>query len=320
MNTEVGSDILKAKSILDKGNLVIVPTETVYGLAANALNQTAVEKIYQFKKRPLKNPLILHFGQKKLIYSYIKNFPKVLSELADIYWPGPLTILLEKNENVPDIVCSGLNRIAVRIPNKSLFLSLLNNLDYPLAAPSANLYGKISPTRVKHVQKYFNGIVEYILDGNSCETGIESTIIGLEKGKVVIYRPGMISQEQIKSVIGYNPEIIQMLNNIPLASGMVRYHYAPETPCFEFINEDHKVFNKKYGYILFSKNYNQNIDQTNVKLISQNESIVEAAENLYNAMHELDEIALEKIYIELLPDEGQGIALNDKIKKAFAKF
>lgn len=319
MKTEVGRDITKVKQLLENGELAVVPTETVYGLAANGLDSNAIEKIFQLKNRPKNNPLILHFSNKNDILSYVKEFPEVLSKIADQFWPGPLTILLPKNNKVPNIVTSGLSRVAVRVPKKKILMSLLNEINFPLAAPSANLYGKISPTTVAHVQKYFDGKISYILDGDECEAGIESTIIGLENNKVVIYRSGSTSQELIAEQIGYIPENKFIENNTPLASGMVPYHYAPETPCY-IMNAEFKVeLNDRFGYIFFSKPFYKYKNLPNVHFLSMNENYEEAASKLYQIMHLLDDLNFEKIFIELLPDEEIGKAVNDKIRKATAK-
>jgi len=179
--TLIGTEFKKAIELLKNGELVAIPTETVYGLAANGTNERAIIKIYEAKGRPKTNPLILHFPNSEAILPYVLDFPEELKKLADVFWPGPLTLLLKKSELVPDIITAGQDRVAVRVPAHSVTLELLNNLSFPLAAPSANSYGKISPTKTEHVFNQLNGKIPYILEGGQCNKGLESTIVGMEK-------------------------------------------------------------------------------------------------------------------------------------------
>ena len=179
MKTIIGTAIQEAIHLLKSGELVAIPTETVYGLAANACNISAVNKIYLAKNRPNSNPLILHFASSEKIHPYVLDFPQELLNLANKFWPGPLTILLRKSELVPNEITANQELVAVRIPNHPLLNAILIELDFPLAAPSANLYGMVSPTKAEHVMQDLNSKIPYILDGGSCENGLESTIIGL---------------------------------------------------------------------------------------------------------------------------------------------
>jgi L-threonylcarbamoyladenylate synthase len=237
METIVGNDCNQTRLLLEKGEVVAIPTETVYGLAANGLNETAVLKIFQAKGRPLSNPLILHFSSKESIKPYVLDFPPILEKLADYFWPGPLTLLLSKSSLVPEIITAGLDRVGVRVPAQPLVQELLQSLNFPLAAPSANLYGMISPTQATHVYNQLQGKIPYILDGGACENGIESTIVGFENEQVIVYRLGGISLEQIANVIGYLPQLKNHSENQPVTSGMVKHHYAPNTP-FAYLEAD----------------------------------------------------------------------------------
>lgn len=198
IETKIGKDVELAKKILKSGRLVAIPTETVYGLAANALDQNAVSRIFEAKNRPTFDPLIIHVGGLEEFTKYTKNISKEILEIAIKFCPGPLTFLIEKQSIIPDLVTSGLPKVAIRIPNHPLSLSLLKTIDFPLAAPSANPFGYVSPTNAFHVYDQLQNKVDYILDGGQCEVGLESTIIGFEKHKLVVYRKGGLSIESIK--------------------------------------------------------------------------------------------------------------------------
>ena len=199
---EIGKDIQKAKDFLEKDELVAIPTETVYGLAANALNPIAVAKIFEAKERPTFDPLIVHTHSLQEVYKFVTNIHPALLKLAEAFWPGPLTLLLPKKEIIPSLVTSGLDRVGVRVPNHSLTLDLLSQLNFPLAAPSANPFGYISPTTAMHVEKQLGTKIPYILDGGSCEVGLESTIVGEENGEIIIYRLGGLSVDEIETIVG----------------------------------------------------------------------------------------------------------------------
>src|SRR3569832_1557572 len=183
MHTTVGKDIDEAKKILERGEVCAIPTETVYGLAANALDARAVAKIYESKDRPNFDPLIVHVPTIEVQNRYVISFPKWASVLANIFMPGPLTLVLEKTEDIPDIVTSGLSTVALRIPHHPVATQLLRKLDFPLAAPSANPFGYISPTTAQHVYDQLARKIPYILDGGECSVGIESTIVGERDNK-----------------------------------------------------------------------------------------------------------------------------------------
>ena len=319
METIVGTDCDQARLLLEKGEVVAIPTETVYGLAANGLNESAVLKIFEAKGRPLINPLILHFISKEAIQPFIIDFPPVLDKLATHFWPGPLTLLLEKSNLVPELITSGLDRVGVRVPSQTLVQKLLQSLSFPLAAPSANLYGMISPTQAAHVNNQLKGKIPYILDGGPCEDGIESTIIGLENEQVIVYRLGGISLEQISIVIGYIPQLNNHSENQPLTSGMVKHHYAPNTP-FAYLESDF-VFeeNKSDGFILFKDNRPE-IPMAQKYILSNTGDFKEAAQKLYAAMHHMDQKCFTRLYIEKFEEIGLGISMNDRLNRATKKY
>lgn len=185
---EISSDINKAKTILESGELVAIPTETVYGLAANIYDENAIKKIFTTKKRPYFNPLIVHIYSMQQMEELVTTIPYNAKKLAKAFWPGALTLVLPKKDVVPDLVTGGQNTVALRIPHHPLTLSLLQKLSFPIAAPSANPYGSISPTTAQHVANYFPKDVQLVLDGGSCKQGLESTIIGFRGEQAILYR------------------------------------------------------------------------------------------------------------------------------------
>jgi L-threonylcarbamoyladenylate synthase len=194
-NTEL--NLKKAINDLENDKLIAIPTETVYGLAANASSETAIKKIFTLKKRPESNPLILHIKSINYLKEIAENIPEKAMVLANNFWPGPLTLILVKKAHISELITSGKDTVAVRVPNHPLTLKLLENLNFPIVAPSANPYGSISPTSASHVEKYFKNHIDCILDGDKCEKGIESTIIGFRDNQPILYRYGAIPIEHI---------------------------------------------------------------------------------------------------------------------------
>lgn len=319
METIVGNDCNQARLLLEKGEVVAIPTETVYGLAANGLNELAIHKIFEAKDRPLCNPLILHFSSKEAIKPYVLDLPPILEKLADFFWPGPLTLLLNKSSLVPEIITAGLDRVGVRVPAQPLIQDLLQSLSFPLAAPSANLYGMISPTQATHVYIQLQGKIPYILDGGACENGIESTIVGLENEQVIVYRLGGISLEQLSNVIGFIPQLKNHAENQPVTSGMVKHHYAPNTP-FAYLEADF-VFEEDNndGFILLKDNRPE-IPNTQKYILSETGDLKEAAQKLYAAMHFMDQKYYSKLFIERFEEIGLGLSMNDRLNRATKKF
>ena len=316
---QVTKDISIAKYYLEADELVAIPTETVYGLAAKGTSTKALKKIFEAKGRPINNPLILHFKDLESITPFITELTENVRELAAEFWPGPLTLLLPKSEMVPDIVTAGSNRVAVRVPNHSITLGLLKTLDYPLAAPSANPSGYISPTRPEHVQKQLGKKVKLILDGGACTSGIESTILGWEKGIPILYRKGVITSEEIEEVLGKGPQY-KNKSNILEAPGMMSSHYAPNTKTV--VTEEVKKtvdvhINKKIGLLTFNKHQGLKVQKELV--LTESGSLEEMAKNLYAAMHDLDTLGLDIIIIEKAPNQGIGKAINDRLLRSSTK-
>ncbi|MBK7109590.1 MAG: threonylcarbamoyl-AMP synthase [Chitinophagales bacterium] len=315
-----GTDINYAAELLRSGKLVAIPTETVYGLAANALNTDAVIKIFEAKNRPRFNPVIIHIGDISQLSNYVITPHPELLHLAKIFWPGPLTFLFKKKPTIHDIVTAGLPYVAVRIPDHPLTLQLLQLINLPLAAPSANPFGYISPTEAFHVETQLGNKVDYILDGGSCKVGIESTIIKLNsKNQIEILRQGFITIQDLQSQTQL--EIIIPEKNNPIeAPGMMKLHYAPLKRMLIGNIEQMLLSNsgKKIGVLSFKKKFN-NSQIIQQEVLSTQGDLSEAARNLFAALHRLDNGHCEIIYTELFPHDGIGIAINDKLYRGAAR-
>lgn len=315
----IGKDIDLAKVKLQNGGLVAIPTETVYGLGANALDEKAVLTIFEAKNRPFFDPLIIHVASLAAVETYASFNDERLMKLAHRFWPGPLTLLLQKKSVVPDIVTSGLDTVAVRVPNHSLALSLLNAVSFPVAAPSANPFGYVSPTEPEHVNKQLGNHVDYILDGGKCTVGIESTIVGVEGGEVCVFRLGGLSIEEIEACIGKVQLRINLSSN-PKAPGQLKNHYAPSKPLHIGLMSEWPNNNpsKKIAAVVFGKQAKvyENVTLFN---LSENKNMNEAAINLFTMLRAIDEGDFDLIVAELLPEEGLGRAINDRLRRAESK-
>lgn len=312
----ITKDIQLIINTLNANEVAAIPTETVYGLAANGLSEKAVEKIFDLKKRPSFNPLILHIGNQNEVLKYVSRLPDKAKKLIELFWPGPLTLILPKKGNVPNIVTSNHPTVAIRMPNHPKTLELLKSIDYPLAAPSANPFGQISPTTPEHVFRYFENKIP-ILDGGACQDGIESTIIGFENNEPIIYRFGAISQEEIEAQIG-NVRILNKENHQPLAPGMLLKHYAPKTKSI-LSNNIHETLSsfkiEQIGVLSFKENY-KHPNIKHIEILSKTGNLKEAAHNLYQKLHLLDALHLDLILIEMVPDFSYGKSINDRISRA----
>jgi L-threonylcarbamoyladenylate synthase len=311
----IGKDILESKALLEAGELVSIPTETVYGLAGNALNVEAVTKIFKVKDRPSFDPLIVHVSGAEEINKYVENIPDAARKLMDKFWPGPLTILLKKKNIIPDLVTSGLDTVGIRCPAHPLTLSLLKTLNFPLAAPSANPFGYVSPTTAQHVDEQLGKKINYILDGGPCEIGIESTIVGFENNMPVVYRMGGLRIEDIELTIGKVSIQTQSTSN-PKAPGQLQSHYAPTK---KVIIGDVEMLLKNYpkqntGVLSFSKD----LHLPHQIILSPTQNLEEAAQNLFKALRQFDKMPIDTIITEFVPDKGLGRAINDRLKRAAA--
>lgn len=294
-------DLSIARDRLQRGEVIGLPTETVYGLAGNAFDAKAVETIYAIKQRPAANPLIVHVGSIEQAKTFVTEFPPALEALANRFWPGPLTLLLKRTDRIPPVVTAGSDLVAIRIPDHPLTLELLNQLDFPLVAPSANPYTRISPTRAEEVAGYFGDQVPVILQGGACERGLESTIVGLEKDQVTVYRLGSLSIEELEEVAG--PVTIRnQSHSTPLAPGMAKKHYSPQTPLI--LTPDTQAYlsehpNKRIGVFLTGQENPEDI-----------------APIFYSRLQHIDQSGYDLLIASYFPEKGLGRTLNDRLRRA----
>lgn len=312
----IGKDIAQAAKLLSDNELVAIPTETVYGLAANALRPEAVVKIFEAKQRPFFDPLIIHISSLSELDKYAVNIPAIAYKLAERFWPGPLTMVLQRKSIVPDIVTAGLDTVGIRCPSHPLTLSLLQNLGFPLAAPSANPFGYVSPTTAKHVQDQLGDVIPYILDGGPSEIGVESTIVGFENGEPVIYRLGGLSIEELEEITG-NISFILNSSSDPLAPGQLKSHYAPGKPVVigDIPSLVHMYSGSQIGIISFKEEYHAS-GIARSWVLSPSGSLKEAAQKLFSALREADRSDIDIVIAEKFPEEGLGRAINDRLKRA----
>jgi L-threonylcarbamoyladenylate synthase len=297
---------------IKEGGLVVFPTETVYGIGADAFNPKAVVNIFSVKKRPLHDPLIVHISDKSQVYSLVNQLPKQAELLMEHFWPGPLTLVLPKSDIVPDIVTAGLSTVAVRMPQSPWSQELIRLAGTPIAAPSANSFGSTSPTTAGHVRDQLSKGYKVLINGGTCRVGIESTVVSFINNRIEILRPGGISKESIESFIGSIHETSTKHNFA--SPGMMSKHYAPSTPFVLSENIDSYSDTKNVGLILF-QNTPKNF-QGVVKYLSFDGDDKEAAANLYGTIRNLDKMGLSCIIAQMVPNEGLGVAINDRLKRA----
>lgn len=312
-----GTDLQKAAGILQKGGLVAIPTETVYGLAANALNEKAVARIYEAKKRPNFDPLIVHVSGFNQALKYARIMPPLAERLAERFWPGPLTMVMEKSNEIPYLVSAGLETVGLRAPRHPLTAALLNILPFPLAAPSANPFGYISPTTAEHVQKMLGEEVDYILDGGPCDVGIESTVIRVLQDEIIILRKGGITADDLRKLnVKLSEQIVSGSN--PASPGQLSSHYAPR--CKVILGKIScllKDFNGMHKTALIT--FNQpalNWPAEHQFVLAPDGLMNTAAANLFKALHWLDDNDYELAYCERVPETGVGTAINDRLNRA----
>jgi L-threonylcarbamoyladenylate synthase len=313
----ISKDISKAVALLTAEDIVAIPTETVYGLAGNIYSEKAIKSIFETKQRPFFNPLIVHIPCVTELPTIVDDIPKKAQLLAEAFWPGPITLVLKKKNTIPDLITAGKDTVAVRVPNHPIALELLKQLPFPLAAPSANPFSRISPTTAEHVESYFKDSIKMVLDGGACKSGIESTIIGFENDEPIIYRLGSTSIEAIENIVG--KVVLKNKKEIaPDAPGMLERHYAPKTLTIlsDAVADALKLHSeKRIGIIVFkSAVINDNIVSQIV--LSPSGTMEEAASLLYRALHQLDKEKLDIIIAEKFPDFGLGKSINDRLKRA----
>jgi L-threonylcarbamoyladenylate synthase len=309
----IGTDVALAASLLKEGKLVAIPTETVYGLAVNALDPDAIAKIYEAKDRPSFNPLIVHVASIKEAKKYVTEFPKIAEKIAEAFWPGSISLLLPKNSIIPDLTTAGLPSVVIRVPNHPLTLELLNSLDFPLAAPSANISNTVSPTTAKHVQLGLGSKIEYILDGGKSAIGLESTILAIEQENLVILREGGISREDILAKTGI--KVSSSSSDQIQSPGNLKRHYSTIKPLY-IVQDINKHINSNpngsYSALLFEE---KNV-QCQSLLLSKTYTMSEIANNLFDYMRRADNDSSDYILIEPIKEIGIGRAIADRIARA----
>ena len=315
----ITSDLSFVKDQLERGEVVGIPTETVYGLAANIYDEQAIAKIFTTKGRPNTNPLIVHVKSMDQARTLVSHFPVKAANLAERFWPGPLTLILPKSDLISAAITAQQSTVAIRMPNHKTKLALLETLDFPLAAPSANPYNRISPTRAAHVDAYFPQIP--ILEGGNCEAGVESTILSFDGDEVVLLRHGAISIEDIEAEVG---RILDRTSSesVHLAPGRSKKHYSPLCELiisYEPLFMLSAVQEKKVGILWFNEVKIASPKVAINHILSPSGSFKEAAAHMYDALHQLEKSGVELIIVERLPNYNLGRTINDRFERAAAK-
>ncbi|MFK7768089.1 MAG: L-threonylcarbamoyladenylate synthase [Mariniblastus sp.] len=311
-----------AAKALQCGELVAFPTETVYGLGANALDPIAVAKIFELKGRPRFDPLIVHVANPQDIEDFVEAIPELAKKLIEKFWPGPLSLVLQKKSVVPDIVTAGLPSVAVRCPNNDVARKLIDSAGVPVAAPSANRFGMVSPTTAQHVSEQFGEQLKHILDDGPSNVGVESTVIAFPSfsdGKPQLLRPGGVTIEQLEPVIGRIQ--VNMHEEVqPSSPGQLTQHYSPVTPLVlqedgwkDALNEKVKI-----GLLAF-QSPDRETDYSTVEILSENGCLRESATNLFAALRRLDDCRLDLIVCQSVPEVELGMAIMDRLRRAAAK-
>jgi len=319
----IGTDVRRAAAILRDGGLVVFPTETVYGLGGLALETRAVAKIFAAKDRPRFDPLIVHIADPKWLGELVTSVPEMANRLIAEFWPGPLTFVLPKTAFVPDLVTSGLPTVAVRIPDHPLALELLCAVDQPVAAPSANRFGCLSPTRAEHVIEQLGDRIDYVLDGGPCRVGLESTVLDLSGETPTLLRPGGLTVEQIEAVIG--PVTIPALRAADepdsasspgrASPGLLSKHYAPTTP-LSVTGDFHCDDSAQRIGLLVPGPISDAAGFAAVEVLSATGDLTESAARFFAALRRLDTCGLDRILAVPFPETGLGRALNDRLRRA----
>lgn len=309
--------IATAASALRAGELVAFPTETVYGLGADALNEHAVAQVFAVKNRPHFDPLIVHLPDKESALQYVSHVDQRALVLMEAFWPGPLTLVLRKKPVIPDLVTAGLDSVALRVPAHPVALALLRAFERPIAAPSANPFGYVSPTTVMHVQELLGDRIKLILDGGPCAVGVESTVCALTDEGAVILRPGGVTVEEIEAVIG-PVKRVSTLQTDARSPGALPRHYSPHV-ALQLLQPGEPLppprLDERIGLLLFTERQDAE-GYTAVEILSPAGNLVEAAANLFAALRRLDSVPLDRVLIEPVPEQGLGRAIMDRLRRA----
>ena len=322
-------ELKKQAKLLCEGNTVIFPTETVYGLGANALDEDAVIKIYEAKGRPSDNPLIVHICEKSEVYNLAKDISEKAELIMDEFWPGPITIILNKKDIVPYRTSGGLDTVAIRMPSHPIAREIIKQSGLPIAAPSANISGRPSPTKADHVYEEMNGRVSGIVLGDDCNYGLESTVLDMTGDIPMILRPGSITKEDLESIVGkvtIDPSLAKKEDNKKAkAPGMKYTHYSPDADVYIVSGQSNKVIDEinklvhqnelkglKTGVMCLSKNK----DKYNGEVISLGDSLEQVGSKLFDALREMDKRNIDIVYSEEFPNLGVGQAIMNRLLKS----
>ena len=329
------STIVAAVEKLKSGEVVVLPTETVYGLAANALNGDAVEKIFKIKGRPHNDPLILHVLNKEWLQKFSNYGPYAdrVDRIVEKFWPGPVTVVLPKKDIIPDCVTSGLPTVAIRCPRHEIFRKILKLVNFPLAAPSANPFGYVSPTSADQVRQTLGNLVDVIVDGGKCDVGLESTIVDLTSETVKILRPGAITAQEISDaidepVVDYNSYVVSVNPKCP---GQLKQHYCTNTKLVLFEHDGQPNISAKFNgkvAVIFNNRplgcvdgiLGKSIQGRDVFWFSETGDQSEIARNMFSLLQNLDNAGYDVIFCEKPEIHGIGVAINDRLLRAAAKF
>jgi L-threonylcarbamoyladenylate synthase len=318
-----GSDsraIEAAARALRTGEVVAFPTETVYGLGADALNERAVAQIFAIKNRPRFDPLIVHLASKEMVPQYAAVIDERAVALMERFWPGPLTLVLRKRPLIPDLVTAGLDTVALRVPAHPVALALLRAVERPIAAPSANPFGYVSPTTALHVQEVLGSVIPLILDGGPCSIGVESTVCALTEADAVVLRPGGVTVEEIEAVIG-PVTLASSSQSDPRSPGTLPRHYSPHVPLTLLAPGEplpHPRKGERAGLLTLAPRPDVE-GYSVIAALSESGNLVDAAANLFASLRRLDSLKLQRVIVESVPEHGIGRAIMDRLRRAAAR-
>ncbi len=306
--TELDEAVRRAVALLEAGEPVALPTETVYGLAADAMSPSAAAKIFEAKARPSFDPLIVHLPNRDWLDRIARVEWELVGDLIEHFWPGPLTLVLPRREIVPDIITSGLETVAVRMSAHPVFKAVIERFGRPLAAPSANRFGRVSPTTAQHVRDGLGGRIPLVVDGGPCAVGIESTIVEVDGDSITILRPGPITADMLAP---FGEVMVAVAGETPDAPGQLQSHYAPRTP-LRFVGE---AVQGAAGLLAWRA---ARAGFAAVEVLSETGDLTEAAATLFAKMRRLDDLGLDVIVADPVPEHGLGVAIMDRLRKAAA--
>lgn len=311
MRAIIGTDPQEAARRLRRGELVALPTETVYGLGANALDGRAVSRIFAAKNRPSFDPLILHQSTAGRILAYARHVPEAAYRLTESCWPGPLTLVLDRIPQVPDIVTAGLDTVALRVPSHPGIREVLEAVDFPVAAPSANPFGFVSPVTARHVDEQLGDRIEYILDGGPCRVGVESTIVAFPEGRPTVLRKGGTPVEAIEDILGQSVAVRTHGSSRPTAPGMLTHHYSPGIR-LHLVDRIRQTGTDRHAVVRFGEAAGNDHEYS----LSETGDLAEAAQRLFTVLRLLAGGGYREATVPLVPEQGLGLAINDRLRRA----